>query len=192
MAFDHGHRGPHILLEPVNVGAVLKPQGRIGMAEAIDAALVAVCVAFEPRRLDQGREAGPVGYGFSVLVTEHVVIGLGVVGSFTQAVEVPLGTRLADHQPLACLALDPQRGPDAMLIGVAVDVPPFERSGFTLPHAAISHDQDVVSQEFSVLLDLGVAGFLGPASHELIKPPVFLGREGRPLVDLDLVVFEVG
>ena len=46
MAFDHGDGRPHVLLEPVDVGAVLKPEGRIGMAQAIDAAFIAVCVTF--------------------------------------------------------------------------------------------------------------------------------------------------
>lgn len=54
MALDHGDRGAHVLFEPIDVSAVLKPQGRIGMAEAIDAALVAVGVSFQPCSFDQG------------------------------------------------------------------------------------------------------------------------------------------
>ena len=68
-------------------------------------------------------------------MAEHIIIGIGFVGSFALAVEIALGARLADHEPLPGLALDPQRDPLPMLVGVAVDVPPFEGTGFTLSHA---------------------------------------------------------
>ena len=45
MTFNCLNRRAHVLLEPIDVGAVLKPQGRIGMAEAVDAALVAIAVS---------------------------------------------------------------------------------------------------------------------------------------------------
>lgn len=48
VAFDHGHRSGHILLEPIDVGAVLKPQGRLGVPQFVDATLVVVCVSLAP------------------------------------------------------------------------------------------------------------------------------------------------
>ena len=54
MAFDRGDRRSHVLLAPIDIGAVLKPQGRVGMAEAVDAALVTVGVSLKVCCLDQG------------------------------------------------------------------------------------------------------------------------------------------
>ena len=125
-------------------------------------------------------------------MAEHIVIGIGLVGPFALPIEIPLGARLADHEPLPGLTLNPESDPFPVLIGVAIHVPPFECTGFTLPHARIGHDEDVVSEEFAFSLDLGVVGLLGPGSHELVEGFVFLGRKGWPLIDLDLVVLEVG
>lgn len=107
-------------------------------------------------------------------MAEHVIVRIGFVGPFALAVEVPLRARLADHEPFACLALDPESDPLPMLIGVAVHVPPFEVTSLALPHAAIGHDQDVVSEKLTFSLDLGVVGLLGPGPHELVEGLVFL------------------
>ncbi len=135
MAFDHGDRGAHVLLEPIDIGTVLKPQGRIGMAQAVDAALVAVGVPLKPCGFDEGFEAGPIRNGLAILMTEDVVLGIGAVAPFALPIEVPLGTGLADHEPLPGLALDPEGHPFPMLIGVAIHISPFKGTGLPLPHA---------------------------------------------------------
>ena len=125
-------------------------------------------------------------------MAEHIVVGVGLVGPFALTVEVSLRARLADHQPLTGLAFDPECDPFPMLIGVAVDVPPFKGTGLPLPHATIGHDQDVVAEQFPFPLNLGVVGLLRPGPHELVEGFVFLRRKGWPLIDLDLVVLEAG
>ena len=54
MPLNHGDGSPHVLFEPIDVGAVLKPERRIGMAEAVDAALVAVGIPLKTCGFDQG------------------------------------------------------------------------------------------------------------------------------------------
>ncbi len=45
LALDHLHRRAHVLFESIDVGAVLKPEGRVGMTQALDVALSALAVA---------------------------------------------------------------------------------------------------------------------------------------------------
>jgi hypothetical protein len=42
MAFDHGDGCAYILFEPIDIGAVLQPEGRIGVSQAAEGVAIAV------------------------------------------------------------------------------------------------------------------------------------------------------
>ncbi len=188
VSLDHCDRGAHILLEPVDICAMLKPEGRIGVAQAVDGALVAVGVAFKPGGSEQGGEARPVLNGQPILMAEDKIIGIGPVAPLAQSIEVAMGVRLADHEAFPGLARYRERDPFAMLISVDIDVSPFEITGLAFPHAGIGHDQHIFAQKGAIAGNAGMLCLFGPATHEQIKLAIFLTRESRALVDDGLFV----
>lgn len=76
-------------------------------------------MGFNPCRFDKGWEAGPIGNGLPVLMAAHIIIRLGLLGQFAQAVNVPLSARLANNEPFPRFAFDTQDCPFLILIGGA-------------------------------------------------------------------------
>jgi hypothetical protein len=123
-------------------------------------------------------------------MAEHEVIWVGSVAPLLEPIEIALGVWLADDEPLPCLALDRERDPFPMLVTVDADIPSFQVSGLTLPHARVGHDQHILPQKRPILGHSGVLGLLGPASHEQVELAVFLPCEGWALIDDRFLMLE--
>lgn len=125
-------------------------------------------------------------------MAEDKIVWFGVMPAFAQAIEVSLAAGLADHHARTCLAADIERDPLSMLILICIDVTPLERAGLAFSHARVGHDQDVVTQKFSISFDPGIIRLLDPLAHEQPELAVFIGGECGALIDLVLLMLEQG
>lgn len=115
MTFNCLNRRAHVLLEPIDVCAILEPECRVGMAEAVDRPFPVHAVKLKARLCKHRIEGFHVDDRFSVLVTENVVVQLRMMAAFSKAFKKTLGKGLADDGSLAGLSLfETEQGPRAM------------------------------------------------------------------------------
>ena len=104
MALDHLDGRAHVLFQPINVGAVLEPERRIGVPETVDGPLTPDAILEQARLLQHLLKRLEVEDRLSVFMAEYVIVGLRVMPPAPQSLEIDAAEWLADGEALACLA----------------------------------------------------------------------------------------
>jgi hypothetical protein len=180
MVLDHLDRGAHLFGQNIDVHALAKPEGGVGVAEAIgrtgDAVRPHPQVSFHEQRLNG--VAVEIFCRLSVDDREHGIIGRGGLGQIAHAVEI-FTDALGSHE-LARLSFALNEHHDD-LAPVAIlgerDVAPAQILRLGRTHPRVAHDEHEIVAYGAIPGALGRCRRSDPFAPDTVQLAIFLYRE---------------